>query len=65
MNYKLISILVLIVLVVLFVVQNTDVVEIRFLFWKASMSRALVIIFVLIAGIVSGWLLRGWGRRDR
>lgn len=63
MNYKLISALILTVVVVLFVVQNTEVVEIRFLFWKMAMSRALVMLFVLIVGVAAGWFLHGYARR--
>jgi len=63
MNYKLISVMVLAIVVVLFVVQNTEVVEIRFLFWKMAMSRALVMLFVLIIGVAAGWLLHGHVKR--
>lgn len=63
MNYKLLLTLGLAVVVVLFVVQNTEVVEIRFLFWKMAMSRALVMLFVLIVGIAAGWVLHGYSRR--
>ncbi len=65
MNYKLISVLALTIVVVLFVVQNTGVVEIRFLFWKMAMSRALVMLFVLIVGVIAGWLLHGHFKRKR
>lgn len=59
MNFKMISILVLIALLVVFVVQNTGVVEIRFLAWKLGMSRALVMIFAVLIGVVIGWLWHG------
>jgi len=58
MNLKLIIGLTLIGLVVLFVVQNATVVEIRLLLWTLSMSRALLIFFVLAVGVVVGWILR-------
>lgn len=59
MNLKLISVLVLIALASIFVVQNADVVELRFLFWTMAMSRALMFVFLILIGIVVGWLLRG------
>ena len=65
MNYKLISVIALVIVMVLFVVQNTGVVEIRFLFWKMAMSRVLVMLFVLIAGVAAGWLLHGHVKRKR
>ena len=47
----------LIGLVVIFVLQNTQVVEVRFLFWAVSMSRALILIGTLAIGLIGGWLL--------
>ena len=47
----------LIGLVVIFVLQNTQVVEVRFLFWTVSMSRALILIGTLAIGLIGGWLL--------
>ena len=47
----------LIGLVIIFVLQNTQVVEVRFLFWTISMSRALVLMGTLAIGLIGGWLL--------
>jgi len=47
----------MIAFVLIFVVQNTEVVEFRFLLWTLSMSRALMLFGVLAIGIVAGWLL--------
>ena len=47
----------LIGLVVIFVLQNTQVVDVRFLFWTISMSRALMIFGTLVIGLIGGWLL--------
>ncbi|HTY21488.1 MAG TPA: LapA family protein, partial [Desulfomonilaceae bacterium] len=55
MNLKLILTLIVTGLIVIFITQNATVVDIRFLFWEVSMSRALVIFFFLIIGIALGW----------
>jgi uncharacterized integral membrane protein len=47
----------LIGLVVIFVLQNTQVVEVRFLLWTVSMSRALILFATLAIGLIGGWLL--------
>jgi uncharacterized integral membrane protein len=47
----------LIGVVVIFVLQNTQVVEVRFLFWTISMSRALMLFGTLAIGLVGGWLI--------
>ncbi len=60
MNLKLALILLLVILSVLFVAQNVAVVEIGFLYWRASMSSALLIIFTLMIGFVIGWFLHGY-----
>ncbi|MGD8885324.1 MAG: LapA family protein [Gammaproteobacteria bacterium] len=54
---KLIVSLVLAGLAVLFIVQNVAVVDIKFLFWKLSMSRALFMFIMLAIGILVGWTL--------
>jgi len=56
-NAKLVFSLILAGLVVLFLVQNTAVVEVRFMFWAMAMSRALMIFLVFAFGILAGWLL--------
>jgi len=48
----------LVVLVLIFVIQNTQVVEFQFLAWKVSMSRALLLLGTFCIGIVAGWLSR-------
>ena len=47
----------LIAVVLIFVAQNTQVVEFRFLVWTISMSRALTLFCTLAIGFVAGWLL--------
>jgi len=59
MNKKLFYSLALITLATIFIVQNVDVVELRFLFWTMSMSRSLMFVFLVLIGIAVGWLLRG------
>ncbi len=54
---KLVFSLVLTGLVALFVSQNVAIVEIRFMFWQVSMSRSLLIFFLLAIGIMVGWLM--------
>lgn len=59
MNMKLVLILILASLAVVFVAQNTEVVEIAFLFWRISMSSAILIFFTLMLGFLLGWFLHG------
>ena len=59
MNTKLVVTLVLIALAAIFIVQNAEVVELRFLFWTMAMSRALMFVFLMLLGVGIGWALRG------
>ena len=58
MRWKLYAALLLVVGVVLFTAQNVQVVEVRFLFWRLEMSRALLVLGVFGAGALAGWLAR-------
>jgi uncharacterized integral membrane protein len=59
-NARLIISLGLILIIVLFIIQNTAVMEFRFFIWTLAMSRALMLFFVLGMGILCGWFLRGY-----
>ena len=65
MRYKLISTLILIGVVVIFVIQNVTVVEIKFLLWSFEMSRSLLYFIIIAIGIVSGWLLNSYYRHKK
>ena len=60
MNFKLVLSVILAGLAVIFIIQNTAVVDIRFLFWTLSMSRLLLFFFLLVIGVILGWLLHGY-----
>ncbi|NIM13353.1 MAG: DUF1049 domain-containing protein [Candidatus Aminicenantes bacterium] len=46
------------ILVVIFIIQNTEIVEINFLFWTFSIPRALMVFIVFIIGMLLGALLK-------
>ena len=43
--------------VLLFILQNFQVTELRFLTWRIAMPHALLLILVLAAGVLIGWAL--------
>lgn len=51
--------IVLLGLVVLFTVQNIATVELNFFFWSFSMPRAILVFLIFLAGVLTGWILRG------
>ena len=55
MNWKFIVVAVLLLFLVIFTVQNYEVVEIKFLLWSFRTSRAILIFVTLFIGIAIGW----------
>lgn len=60
MKYKLVAGIVLICIAVIFIVQNTAVVDIKLFFWTVSMSRILLMLIILIIGIIAGFFLNSY-----
>lgn len=56
MTPKRIVFLVLGLLFAAFVIQNADVVQVRFLFWNTMASRALVLLGAFLLGSIVGWV---------
>ncbi|MDI1334958.1 MAG: LapA family protein [Lacunisphaera sp.] len=65
MKLKTILILVLMVLVAVFSVQNTAVITVRFFVWQFVLSQALVILLAAICGAVAGLAIGAWSRPRR
>ncbi len=60
MNFKLISGLIIICLILVFIIQNIAIVEIRLFFWTIEISLVLLILILLGLGMVAGWLLNDY-----
>lgn len=63
MSKRWIVVLILMLLLVIFTVQNYELVKIQFLFWGFQTSRAIVIFVTLLTGIIIGWI-GGYHYRD-
>jgi len=57
MKFKTLLALVFAVLIVIFSLQNSEVTDVNFLFWKLSMSRVLIILGSFGLGVVVGILV--------
>ena len=57
MNWKGPVLVLLLLILVIFTVQNYDVVRIQFLFWSFKTSRAIIIFSSLLAGIIIGYIV--------
>jgi uncharacterized integral membrane protein len=58
MNAKLITSIALAGLAVIFIFQNTTMVELKLFFWTLQTSMTLTMFLIFSLGILTGWLLR-------
>jgi uncharacterized integral membrane protein len=56
MTPKRIVFLVLGLLFATFIIQNSEVVQVKFLFWGTQASRAIILLGAFILGIIVGWV---------
>ncbi|MBT8077040.1 MAG: DUF1049 domain-containing protein [Gammaproteobacteria bacterium] len=65
MKYKFAVTILLLLLVMIFAVQNAETVEVQLLFWAVNLPRSLLIFMMLLIGTVIGWFLRSILRISR
>lgn len=65
MNAKLIGIIVLLVVLVIFAIQNAQPVAIKFLFWGFETTAVLSILVSFLIGFLVGWLVMWVGPRKK
>jgi len=53
------------ILALIFIFQNMQTVDVTFLAWTITMSRALMLLIILLIGFILGWAVAGIGRRRR
>lgn len=56
-NWKWIIVSILLLLLLIFTIQNYEAVKIQFLFWSFKTSRALIIFLTLLIGMAIGWVI--------
>ena len=64
-NPKLITVVVVAVLFLIFLMQNTQVVTLRLYFWKIAISQVVLILLVMLIGFVIGYVLKNWKKKKR
>jgi uncharacterized integral membrane protein len=57
MSGGLITIMVVVIIIGIYVVNNMQPVEIRFLFWETQVSKALLTLLPLLGGIILGFVI--------
>ena len=64
MTWKMFGAIAALALVIIFVLQNTDVVSVAFLIWQIQASRVIIYLSIFLIGALVGWLARSLHRRE-
>ena len=65
MNYKALSLLILIGLFIVVCIQNVELIPIHFLVWSINISKLLLLLITLIVGILVGIIITGLLKRPK
>ncbi|MCJ7664716.1 MAG: LapA family protein [Desulfobacterales bacterium] len=57
MSGSVITLLVVVIIILIYAVTNIQPVEVRFLFWETQVSKALLTLVPLMAGIILGFII--------
>jgi uncharacterized integral membrane protein len=57
MSGSLITIMVVVIIIGIYIVSNIQPVEVRFLFWETQVSKAVLTLVPLMAGIILGFVI--------
>jgi len=65
MNFRNLSVLILIALFVILSLQNVEIIPVHFLFWKVDISKLLLLIITLVIGILIGMIIPGFLKKSK
>jgi len=65
MSAKVIGLIVLLIVLVIFSIQNTQALAVKFLFWEFSTSAVVSILISFVIGFLAGWLVCVFRSREK
>jgi uncharacterized integral membrane protein len=65
MKLQIVFTLSIIILVLIFAVQNSAIVKVQLLFWHVDMPLSLLIFAMILVGVVIGWFIKPMFRIKR
>ena len=65
MSFKSVTLLILIGLFIIVCIQNVETIPLHFLFWSMNISKLLLLLITLIAGILVGMIIPGMWRKSK
>ena len=58
MKFKQILFVILLILLVILMVQNSHMITVKFLFWQFSISAIILLLITTIVGMIIGWFAK-------
>ena len=65
MNFKNISIILLLALFIVVCIQNVEIIPVHFLLWKVEISKLLLLIITLVVGMLIGIIIPGFFNKSK
>jgi uncharacterized integral membrane protein len=65
MKTKILVVAVLLALIIILLVQNTQEVIFRFFFWRVSMSQVILVPLAVLVGFLFGYFIARMGREKK
>ena len=65
MNFKNISLIILLAVFIIVCIQNVEIVPVHFLFWKVEISKLLLLIITLVVGMLIGMIIPGFFNKSK
>ena len=65
MNFKNISILILLAVFIIVSIQNIEIIPVHFLFWKVDVSKLLLLIITFVIWILVGMIIPGFFSKSK
>ena len=65
MNFKNISLMILLALFIIVCIQNVEIIPLHFLFWKVEISKLLLLIITLVVGMLIGMIIPGFFNKSK
>ena len=65
MNFRNISVLIILAIFVIVSLQNVEIIPVHFLFWKVDIPKLLLLIITLVIGILIGMIIPGFLKKSK
>ena len=65
MNFKNISLIILLAVFIIVCIQNVEIIPVHFLLWEVEISKLLLLIITLVVGMLIGMMIPGFFNKSK